>query len=152
MDRIDLERHLEERDIEGELVFTGTSVHTAQAAAEVMDVDPSRIVKSLVFIIDSGPVLMIVPGNEEVDVEKVKETTGAEECRLAESDEVKDATGYSVGEVPPIGIEAPVIIDKSVMGKEKVYAGGGSDRYLLKIAPQEIKENTDGRVENVLKL
>lgn len=152
MDRIDLERHIEEGGIEGELVFTGTSVHTAEAAAERMDVDPSRIVKSLVFICDGDAMLVIVPGSEEVDVEKVKEVIDVEECRLAEREEVKNATGYSVGEVPPIMVEIPVIIDKSVMDEEKVYAGGGSDRYLLKIAPQEIKENTGGRVENVLKL
>lgn len=147
MDRIDLKRYLEREKIDAELISTGTSVHTAEAAAERLNVDESQIVKSLVFMVDGEPVMLIVPGDREVDRERAKSVLGVEEIRLAGKEEVEEATGYSIGEVPPVGVDIETVIYEELMERDEVYGGGGSDRYLLKISPQEIKEHVQAKVE-----
>lgn len=149
MDRIDLERYLEKNSVEGELIFTGISVHSTKDSSKALEIDESETAKSLIFIVDGKPVMVIVPGDKKADEERIKKVRDAESCRLAEKEEVIDATGYSIGEVPPIGSDIPVIMDKSLMKKKEVYAGGGSDRYLLKISPEEIEGCNDADIEDV---
>ena len=50
-------------------------------------------------------------------------------------------TGYEIGSVPPISIYGTkTLVDKKVMEKETVFAGGGDKNSVLKISPKEILE------------
>jgi Cys-tRNA(Pro) deacylase len=130
-----LSQMLERMGVPHELIeVPGTSRTAADAAAE-LDVPVSLIVKSLLCLADDALVLAMVPGDRELDLEKLRQLTGARRCRLAPRDEVESATGYAVGAVAPVGLTDQV----RVMGDERlrhlgaVYCGGGSARHMLHI-------------------
>ncbi|HOP09023.1 MAG TPA: YbaK/EbsC family protein, partial [Candidatus Methanofastidiosa archaeon] len=74
-----------------------------------------------------------------------------DEVRLATQNEVMAMTGFPAGGVPPFGYDAVFLIDENVMERRAVWAGGGSDRALIKIRPQEIKRITDANVVRIRK-
>ena len=133
-----LKEYVSERDLEAKLHETSIEVMTVEDAAEALDVETEDIIKSLVFFIDSKAHLVIGLGKDPIDEERLKDVLDAEEVRIASPEEVKEITGYSIGEVPPISIGLPKVIERRVIDKDIVYGGGGSIRHLLEIDPSEL--------------
>ena len=151
MNLLRLKNYLNRKNIDGELVQMEGSVKTCKQASEELEVDISQIVKSLVFFINKKPFLLIVSGDRKVDKKKIKKIFDSKTCRLAEKKEVKEVTDYSVGEIPPVGVDLPIIMDKDVAQKKEIYAGGGSTHHLLRITPNEIIENNESKIKNISK-
>lgn len=121
------------RKLGGEVIETRREVLTVMQAAEEIGVPEDQIIKTLVVITPEGPLLAILSGRSRLNLEKLR-------GRLATPDEVRELTGFEVGEVPPIGIPLRTLIDEKVLEKDLVYGGGGSKRKLIKIAPEVILE------------
>ncbi|MFB6076931.1 MAG: aminoacyl-tRNA deacylase, partial [Candidatus Nanohaloarchaea archaeon] len=108
-----------------------------------------HIIKSLVFMADRGrkpgydPVLVIVTGDRQVDERKLAELLRTEDVRMADPEEVHDATGFRIGGVPPVGTGLPKIVDEAVMAKDTVYGGGGSDDRIIELDPRFIVGEDD---------
>ncbi|HEY68590.1 MAG TPA: YbaK/EbsC family protein, partial [Thermoflexia bacterium] len=79
------------------------SARTAQLAAEALNTALGSIVKSLVFLADGEPVLVLVAGDRRADPVKLKRLLGARRVMIADAERVKQETGFSIGGVPPIG-------------------------------------------------
>ncbi len=133
------------------LVESRNEVHTAAQAAKELNVPLSSIVKSVLFMVDGEPVLVVLPGSARVSVSKVCALRNAKECRLAFPEEVVECTGYEVGAVPPISVYGiPTLLDEQLKAKEQLVCGGGSLKRLLKISLQEIERvGFDVRVADV---
>ncbi len=139
-----LEDFLEERELQAELFETTGEVKTVEDAAEEVGVENDHIIKSLVFFVNKEPILVIGCGGKNIDEEKLKEVFETDEVRIASPVEVEEMTGYSIGEVPPVGVELSKVIEEEVLEKEKVYGGGGSVNHLLEIDPSDlIEEDTE---------
>src|SRR5947209_10666610 len=93
-----LKDRLAERGLEIDVHTLSDSTRTAGEAAAAVGVEVGQIVKSLVFVDDEGPLLCLCAGDRRVDVTKL----GAN-VRQARGDEVREATGFAIGGVPPIG-------------------------------------------------
>jgi prolyl-tRNA editing enzyme YbaK/EbsC (Cys-tRNA(Pro) deacylase) len=78
---------------------------TAGAAARAVDAPLGSIVKSLVFLADGAPLLVLVAGDQRADVRRLRAALGLSKKRLriAQPAEVLDITGFEVGGVPPVG-------------------------------------------------
>ncbi|MFB6203768.1 MAG: YbaK/EbsC family protein [Candidatus Nanohaloarchaea archaeon] len=116
---------------------------TAQQSVEYSDVELSQIVKTLVFI-GEEPVAVLCPGDREVSESLLEEELGTG-VRLANPDEVEDATGYVVGGVSPFDLDIPVLIEESIMEHEEVRPAAGSRVIGAAISPGELKETTGGK-------
>jgi prolyl-tRNA editing enzyme YbaK/EbsC (Cys-tRNA(Pro) deacylase) len=116
------------------------STATADAAAVAVGCDKAQIAKSLVFIADGDPVLCIASGSHRVDVSKLCDALDCAECRQATADEVRAATGFAVGGVPPFGHGLPVVIDETLLDHEQVWAAGGDGHSLFQVEPQRLVE------------
>src|SRR5437899_11723924 len=88
-------------DIELRAFPEGT--RTAQDAAAAIGCDVAQIVKSLVFVVDDEPIVALVGGADRLDEHKLALAAGGNRVRRANADEVRLATGYAVGGVPPFG-------------------------------------------------
>ena len=77
------------------------TTRTAPDAAREIGCSVAEIVKSLVFVADGEPVVVLCPGDRRVDEALVAGALGAAVVRRARADEAKLATGYSIGGVPP---------------------------------------------------
>ena len=125
------------------------STATAEDAAVAVGCDKAQIAKSLVFIADGDPVLVITSGSHRVDAESLCEALDCAECRSATPDEVRAATGFAVGGVPPFGHGLPVVLDETLLEHEFVWAAGGDGHSLFQIEPQRLADCTQARVAAV---
>src|ERR1700736_377750 len=126
-----------------------SSTRTAQDAAAV-GTSVGQIVKSLVFLAGETPVLALVSGANRLDPARLTEITGLP-IGKADADTVRQATGYSIGGVPPIGFPAPIptFIDRDLLQYDVVWAAAGTPRHVFPIAPQDLVRITSGRVADL---
>lgn len=114
------------------------STATVADAAAALGVEPGQIAKSIVFVMDGEPVVVVASGRHRIDQDKVCEALDCAEGRQASPDEVRAATGFPIGGVPPIGHGLPVVFDTALLDYEVVYAAGGDGNTLFEVAPRQL--------------
>lgn len=115
---------------------------TVARAAAQLGVPESDVVKSLIFVADGAPQLVLVPGHLAVDTALLAERLGAERVALARGQEVLETTGYRVGAVPPCALaqEIPCVADPDAFTPPVVYCGGGDTTTMLKIRASDLRK------------
>jgi prolyl-tRNA editing enzyme YbaK/EbsC (Cys-tRNA(Pro) deacylase) len=123
---------------------------TAEAAAEAVDAPVGSIVKSLIFLADGAPLLVLVAGDRRADVKRLRAALGLSKRRLriARPHEVLEQTGFEVGGVAPLGHRAPLrtLIDRSLGRFEHLWAAAGSGHAVFPITYRRLVEITGGEV------
>jgi prolyl-tRNA editing enzyme YbaK/EbsC (Cys-tRNA(Pro) deacylase) len=125
------------------------STRTVGDAARAVGCQEAEIAKSIVFIADGEPVVCIASGEHRIDPDKVADAVDAAEIRQASAAEVRAATGYAIGGVPPFGHGLPVIFDEALLRHERIWAAAGDDHSLFCISPRELADRTSARVLDV---
>ncbi len=146
----DLEQYIREHHIAAHLLRDVGDTPTVLDAARALGVPPEQIIKTLLFLVDGRPVLYITNGPTKVDRRVLARHfgVGRKKVKLADGDTVLRVTGYPPGGVPPFGhaTRLPVFVDARVLDLEIVYGGGGDDRTMLRVSPQEIVRVTGANV------
>lgn len=121
--------------------------HTAQEAADAIGCPVAAIVKSLVFTLDDEPILVLVSGANRVDTAALGERLGGT-LGKADARTVKQATGYSIGGVPPLAHATPLrtVIDEDLLKLEVLWAAAGSAMSVFPLAPDELVRLSGGEV------
>ena len=109
------------------------SSRTAEEAAATAGCELGQIVKSLVFVDDSGPVLVLCAGDRRVDASALG-------LRRARADAVREATGFAIGGVPPLGHPAPIrtLVDASLGRFETVWCAAGTPNAVFEVATADL--------------
>ncbi len=133
--------------VETTVIEFAESTRTAEEAAAAASAQVGQIVKSLVFMAGDAPVLALVSGANRLDPACLAEWTG-DPPRRATADQVRAATGFAIGGVPPIGHPQPLrtFVDRDLTQYETVYAAAGTPHTVFAIAPAELVRITNGRV------
>jgi prolyl-tRNA editing enzyme YbaK/EbsC (Cys-tRNA(Pro) deacylase) len=121
-----------------ELKTLNKSTATVADAAAALGVEPGQIAKSIVFVMDGEPVVVVASGRHRIDQTKVCDALDCAEGRQASADEVRAATGFPIGGVPPIGHGLPVVFDTALLEYDVVYAAGGDGNTLFEVAPRQL--------------
>jgi Cys-tRNA(Pro) deacylase len=119
---------------------------TVAEAAEAVGAEPAQIAKSLVFLSDGDPVVAVVSGAHRADMDLLAEAFDCAEVTQASPDDVRAATGFSVGGVPPFGHGLPVVFDESLCDHELIYAAGGDGNTLIAVEPKALARAIDARI------
>jgi prolyl-tRNA editing enzyme YbaK/EbsC (Cys-tRNA(Pro) deacylase) len=126
---------------------------TAVDAAAAVGCHVDAIVKSLVFIADDRPVLVLTSGGNRVDELRLAAETGAGVVRKASADEVRTATGYAIGGTPPFGHTgtgvADVLLDPALLAHAEVWAAAGTPSSVFAIAPELLLEVSGARAVTI---
>jgi prolyl-tRNA editing enzyme YbaK/EbsC (Cys-tRNA(Pro) deacylase) len=111
------------------------STRTAQEAAAAVGVELGQIVKSLVFVADGVPMLCLCAGDRRVDTAKL-----GTDVRQARGDEVREATGFAIGGVPPLGHERPLrtVVDESLRRFETVWCAAGTPHAVFPVSVEAL--------------
>lgn len=130
-------------DVEVHEFEAGTK--TAADAAAAIGCEVAQIASSLVFIADGEPVVVVTSGANRVSEERLAAAVGAGDVRMAAPDEVREATGWSIGGVPPFGHdrELRVLLDESLLEHETVWAAAGHPAGVFPIEPNRLREIAD---------
>ena len=124
---------------------------TAQDAANAIGVTVGAIVKSLVFGVDDEVVMALVSGSNQLDEKKLAVAAGGSKCKRVDADAVREATGYAIGGVPPLGLatQMRIFIDPDLLQYEEVWAAAGTWNDVFAIKPGLLQRATDGVVSDV---
>src|SRR3954449_3004890 len=117
--------------------LTESTATVAEAAAE-LGVEAGQIAKSIVFVMDGEPVVVVASGQHRIDQDKVCEALDCAEGRQASPDEVRAATGFAIGGVPPFGHGLPVLFDTALLDYDVIYAAGGDGNTLFAVPPRQL--------------
>ena len=121
---------------------------TAGDAAAAVGCTVGQIAKSLVFRSASGrSVLVIASGANRVDEHKAAALIG-ERIGRADADFVREATGFAIGGVPPVGhaTQPVVLIDEALMGFDEIWAAAGTPNAVFRLTPADLVGLTQGTI------
>ncbi|MGH8874464.1 MAG: YbaK/EbsC family protein [Acidimicrobiia bacterium] len=126
-------------DIEVRLFSEGTK--TAADAAAAIGCEVAAIVKSLVFLVDGRPVVVLVPGDLRLDTAKLAAALGGSHARRATLEEVREATGYAAGGTPPFGHARPlrVLADPALRRHQALWAAAGTPTTVFPITVEDLE-------------
>jgi prolyl-tRNA editing enzyme YbaK/EbsC (Cys-tRNA(Pro) deacylase) len=143
--------HLKRCGLTIEVMELAESTRTAALAAEAVGSPLGAIVKSLVFIADATPVLVLVSGDKRVDYRKLERILKARQVKIANADQVREATGFAIGGVPPVAHRTKLLtlVDKNLGRFEKLYAAAGSPRAVFLISYETLLAIAEGQLADV---
>ena len=143
-------------DVQPEVVALPDAVRTAAAAAEALGITPAEIANSLVFRAHDPdgsitPLLVLTSGAHRVDVAKVADLTGIATIDRADAEFVRNATGFAIGGVAPVGHTSPVrtVVDVSLSRYPYVWAAAGHTHTVFRTTYEELLRVTGGQAIEV---
>ena len=142
---------LERAGIDARVEEFSEGTPTAGAAAKAVGASRAEIAKSLVFVCDGRPTLVLVPGDRRADENKVAQAAGARYARVARPDEVRAATGFEPGGVAPFpapGV-SQVLMAGELLAHDRVWVGAGSERHMAGLSPLDLMRLTNARTADL---
>ena len=134
-------QYLEEHGFGDRIKTFDVSSATVELAAVAVGTEPEKIVKSLTFMVDGAPVLILRAGDTKIAYSKFKQFFHVKATMLTR-DEVHEMVGHDVGGVCPFGINdgVKVYLDESLKRFDTVQPGCGSDNSTVKLSIKELEE------------
>ena len=128
-----------------------TTARTAKDAAESLGCEVGAIVKSLVFRTDDTFLICLVAGDKRCSLNKLKKIISKKDVCMANADEVKVNTGFSIGGVAPIAHlkKLNILIDLSLGRFQSVFAAAGHPNSIFKIKYDQLVQMTKGEVKEI---
>ena len=151
--------------VQAALDQTGLGIHvqymsqptaTAPEAAAALNTELGSIVKSLLFMVDGQPTVVLTAGDQKVDDKKLSElyTVTRKKIKIATAEECIRIIGFAPGGLSPVGHRTPnlpILIDDTLARYETVYAAAGAANTIFPIKFQQLIDITGGRVVSVVK-
>ncbi len=137
--------------VPGQVRRLDDSARTAKEAAEALGIVPAQIASSLIFMADGQAVLVVASGGHRVDTSKLSALLDGVEIGKANADDVRQATGFAIGGVAPIGHPSPIrtIVDFDLGKYDEVWAAGGHPHYVFPTTFDELVRITGGTPADV---
>jgi len=129
-----------------------SSARTAADAASSLNCKVGAIVKSLLLKADDNFILCLVSGDKKCSLNKIKHIIDKKDVCLANAEQVKNQTGFSIGGVSPVAHikQIKILIDSSLSRYENVYAAAGHPNSIFKITYQQLIKITEGKEEDIV--
>ena len=147
------EKALKNFDDKLNILVLQQTARTATDAAAALGCSVGAIVKSLVFKVEEDFILCLVSGDKRCSLNKLKKILDKKDVSMANPDDVKKITGYTIGGVSPVGhlSKLRIILDKNLKRFSKIYAAAGHPNAvfeigfdkLIKLTTEEIEEFTE---------
>lgn len=127
-----------------EVIEYPDGTRTAVDAAAAVGCEVGQIVKSLIFSVDGELVLALTSGSNRVDTDALVAAAGGTTCGRADADDVRAATGFAIGGVPPFGHTTAIraFFDPALLDYDVVWAAAGTPRHVFSVEPQALLAQT----------
>lgn len=124
---------------------------TASDAADAVGCGVAQIASSIVVTVDNEPVVVITSGANRVDTETVASIVNGKHAVMADADTVKEATGWSIGGVPPIchDNDVRVLMDETLLNHDTVWTAAGTPSAVFPVAPERLRDLADADVADI---
>ena len=135
------EKYLESRGFLDHVIRLEASTATVAEAADALGVEPGMIAKTMSFLLDDQPILILTEGTARVENRKYKDTFHIK-AKMIPFEEVEQWIGHAPGGVCPFGINdcVKVYLDESLRRFETVYPAAGDAHSAVKLTIPELEE------------
>ena len=131
----DLQKFIDKQGIVAQILHLDVDTPTVADAAVALDVAPEQIIKSVLFLADGQPVMVLASGLARLDRKALADFLGVSRRRvkIASAEQVLAHTGYVAGSVPPFGYKQPIetVLETAVTQLTGLIFGGGGDIHAL---------------------
>ena len=137
--------YLEKYGLADRIIVTEHSSATVSEAAEAIGCEPAMIAKTLSFLQEDQPVLILADGLARIDNRKYKDRFHCK-ARMIPAELVETLIGHDIGGVCPFGIhqDVRVYLDESLRKHEIVYPAVGTDHSGVKLTIPELETCCSG--------
>ena len=134
-------KYLTEQGYADHVIELEESSATVQLAAEALDVEPGMIAKTMSFLTEDGPILILTEGTAKIANRKYKDYFH-EKAKMIPFDEVEALVGHAPGGVCPFGINEgiEVYLDESLKKFKAVYPACGNSQSAVKMSLEELED------------
>ena len=145
------EKALKEFDNDLNIECLENTARTANDAATALGCKVGAIVKSLLFRTEHSFVLCLVSGDKKCSLNKLKKILDEKDVSMANAEQVKKITGYTIGGVSPVGhlTKVNILIDKNLNRFNDIFAAAGHPNCIFKINFEKLTGLTNGKVEEL---
>ena len=145
------EKSIKEFDPNLEIICLEQTARTAQDAATALGCNVGAIVKSLLFMTGNSFVLCLISGDKRCSLNKLKKILGKTDVSMANPDDVKKITGYTIGGVSPVGHlnNLKIYIDSSLKRFTTVFAAAGHPNCIFEINFNKLINLTSGEIREL---
>lgn len=152
----DVKKALDTFDMDFTFQEFDESTATSELAAAAIGCTVGQIAKSICFVVNGTPVLVVASGDQIVDDRKLATLleVGRKKVKMAKTDQCIEIFGYAPGGVPPVGHRTEAItvyLDATLQQYERVYAAAGSANVNFGLTPEQLAHITDGTWADVAK-
>ena len=134
-----------------EVLVLDTTARTAQDAANSLKCEVGAIVKSLLFRTENSFLICLIAGDKRCSLNKLKKTLKKKDVSMANADEVKKNTGFSIGGVAPVAhaTSLDILIDNSLNRFPYIFAAAGHPNCVFKITYDDLIKITKGSEKEI---
>ena len=145
------EKSIKEFDSSLNIVCLEQTARTAQDAATALGCSVGAIVKSLLFSTGDNFVLCLVSGDKRCSLNKLKKILDEKDVSMANPDDVKKITGYTIGGVSPVGhlSKLNIYVDTNLERFTNVFAAAGHPNCVFKIEFNQLIKLTNGQMKEI---
>ena len=146
-----VEKLITEFDPSLKILKLNTTARTATDAASSLKCEVGAIIKSLLFKADNNFFICLIAGDRRCSLNKLKKILNIKDVSMANADEVKNNTGFSIGGVAPIAHikKLDIFIDKSLNRFENIYAAAGHPNCVFKVNYEKLIKITNGTEKEI---
>ena len=145
------ERSIKEFDSNLKIICLEHTARTAQDAATALGCNVGAIVKSLLFSVGENFVLCLISGDKRCSLNKLKKILDKKEVSMANPNDVKKITGYTIGGVSPVGHlkKLKIYIDSNLERFTTVFAAAGHPNCVFEIEFNQLIKLTNGQIKEI---
>ena len=141
-----VEEFIKKFDPNLKVIVLDTTARTAKDAANSLQCEVGAIVKSLLFRAENSFLICLIAGDKRCSLNKLKKILQKKDVSMANAEEVKKNTGFSIGGVAPVAhkLSLDILVDKSLNRFPYVFAAAGHPNCVFKITYDELIKITKG--------
>lgn len=150
-----LQDYIDQHHIEATILPMAEHTPTVPDAARALGVATAQIIKSLIFLVNNEPILVINNDTTRVDPRKIAIRFGIsrKKVKFAAPKQALAISGYVVGSMPPFGHKLPLAtyVDPAVSRLNIIFGGGGDVDAMLRLTSKELLRVTGAELLDISK-
>ena len=138
-------------DYKLKILILDATARTAKDAAVSLKCEVGAIVKSLLFRTNGDFLICLIAGDRRCSLNKLKKILEKKDVAMANADEVKLNTGFSIGGVAPVAHikKLEILVDKSLNRFSDVFGAAGHPNCVFKIGYEQLIKVTNGLEKDI---
>ena len=134
-------KYFKEFNLDQNIIELTTSTATVKEAALSLGTEECRIAKTLSFLVEDKPILIVVAGDAKIDNAKYKEFFQVK-AKMIPVELVEEIIGHNIGGVCPFGINEGILVylDDSLKRFDYVYPACGSSNSAIKLTISQLEK------------